>query len=199
MFVDLGSRTLTRVRYHVFLLVQDPAAQAHEMAKFMHGLSKGAMPVILVPQGRKSGTAWPEVEFTSIAASFAALKNEIIDTLGIADDLTAAEAAPINTRLIIDRARGEATLDGLVLPLDGQPFQFLDHLAQKSQQVISSAELLKRIAPKREPDAVRAWKKTVLKAINTAFENAKKPAPGPDDIIVAKGGGYLCRVPSHVA
>lgn len=203
--VDLGARSFGTKACRLILLAKSLEGSSTEIARGLHDLAKPSMPVLLVPAGRSSGTSWPEVYLPSLAGPFGALKDEIVRTLCVEDELTACERAPHGTRLIIDSRAGSAWLDGLAIDVgrDTLAFRVLERVARAGGQPVSSQDL-RELGGARlkngDDSAHRQAKREVVKSIGKTLVAAGKTAPGTNEIISysKRSGGFTCNVRAYV-
>ncbi len=157
--------------------------------------------VLLLPRGRTLGTGMIELAWPESAEEAHALVREIARAIGARGALPVHLAAPAGTRFAIDSVTKEACLDGIELGLTDQTFEFLLLLARTPRVAVSTQAVNDRIGRSRkDADAAKKAKSTLLARIRAAFEEAGGEPPSDLDALVTTGarGGYTLCVSVYV-
>jgi hypothetical protein len=157
--------------------------------------------VLLVPQGRQSGSDLATAELARPLSSRRALERALVFACELQGKVPAIHYAREGTRLVVDTVHGAIWVDGVKidgLKSDTQPFKFVELLARASPAALSSADLSKKLSPHREDEttAARHAKRDAKKAITAALVSAgREPI---DDPFPSGACTYRCALPADV-
>lgn len=197
--VDLGTVRIGDFDFRPFYLICTPRQGIGDRLRRAAG---GARVVVLVPQGRTTGSELAEAELECAVPSKAEVERRLVLASGLKDQLPAIHHAPAGSRLVVDTQRGTVWVDSVIvdgLKDDTQPFNFVLELARACPYGIPSAELSQRIASGRDDEttAARQAKRVAKKAIAEALANAgKEPLEDPFPNL---SKSYRCTLPTYVA
>jgi hypothetical protein len=193
---SVGRRDLNKdLPLAVYLLAGEPTKDALSAALSKPASSSKERRVLLIPAGRNvevaaSATAF---EYRLPHGPFDALLVQMIDALGLRDQVSKALLIPEGTHLVIDSS-GTVTLDDVALSIGAEThaFKFLLELARKPGAGISHAEMMATLSPKSSDPSqvVRNAKHELVKQINASFKAAGLAPPDPI-VTVASGSSRL--------